>query len=133
MDYQDQGNNMLVEYCLVFAWRSLLLQDACDTDNLHDFIIDHVFQYVTYFIFSTHGVESALMICKKSSVNGNSFHWFLHSKIRIISNRLDALIHCQVGINLYPLSSIMHKSEMKTPVPCILHARKLRLETRRFW
>src|SRR5215467_6977461 len=35
--------------------------------------------------------------------------------VSIISDRLDALIHCQVGINLYPLAGIAHIREMKPP------------------
>src|SRR2546423_14963749 len=35
-------------------------------------------------------------------------------KVGIISNRLDALIHRQVRVQLYPLAGIAHKREVKT-------------------
>src|SRR5260370_33795730 len=54
-------------------------------------------------------------------------------KIGIISNRLYALVHRQICVNLNPLSGITHIGEEKTPVSGILHTRKLRLETRLYW
>src|SRR5260370_1771636 len=57
----------------------------------------------------------------------------LEGKIGIISNRLYALVHRQICVNLNPLSGITHIGEVKTPVSGILHARKLRLETRLYW
>jgi hypothetical protein len=49
-------------------------------------------------------------------------------KVGIISDRLDAFVHRQVRVQLYPLASMTHKGEMKTPVPGILHTRKFCLK-----
>src|SRR6266581_1627690 len=54
-------------------------------------------------------------------------------KVGIISNRLDALINCQVRVQLYPLVRIAHIREMETPVSGILHTSKFRLEARLYW
>lgn len=54
-----------------------------------------------------------------------------YSKVRIILNSCQALIHSLVHVNLYPLPGMTHKREMKAIVTSILHTGKLRLETRR--
>lgn len=51
-------------------------------------------------------------------------------KIRLISNCLYALIHCQFCVHLYPLACITLIREVKTLVSGILHARKFHLKAR---
>jgi hypothetical protein len=53
-----------------------------------------------------------------------------YSKVGIILNRCQALIHSLVHVKLYPFSSIAHIREMKAIVTSILHTGKLRFKTR---
>src|SRR5437764_11286449 len=57
----------------------------------------------------------------------------LDSKIRVVSNRLYALVHRQICVNLNPLAGMTHKREMKAPVPGILHTSKFHFEARHGW
>jgi hypothetical protein len=57
----------------------------------------------------------------------------LHGKVRIISNRLYALIDGEVGIHLYPLPGMAHEREMEAPVTSILHTGKFCLEAGLYW
>jgi hypothetical protein len=53
-------------------------------------------------------------------------------KIGIISDRLYALVHRHICVQLYPLAGIAHKGEKKTPPPSILHTSKFCFKARLF-
>src|SRR6266436_2902523 len=63
----------------------------------------------------TQWATAALQVC--FSCGFLKLYYLLEGKVGIISNRLDALINCQVCVQLYPLARIAHEREMKTLVP----------------